>query len=225
MLPKFPLCRQCTHPLAAVLLNSSRLHPSLQSGLCHNRVVSLKRFCITTLGVACKDTKCPSQASRWDQLWGLIYALEPPVWSSWGLSLEKTTSLLSSSCCFPCSPDYSWEPSLNKPHASEPSSQALLPGKPTKSLIHIFLSFHKLNLEFSFLNIRVPSQVCKCVSVFCPGQKYLDVLFLSHIGWLYCHSTPTLSPKGIFHLGLSRLKGPSQREKKDSPIYLAIRLC
>lgn len=160
MLPRCPLLGKCTHPTAGegLLLRSFRLHISLETAFCYKGVVLLGRFFIITLGVVCvcKDPKSPAPCLKV----GSTLKFKFMIWSSLcdqaKVHLQRRQYLLSSSLYLICFSDV-WEPALNKSHTVEFPSQALLPGKRTRSIIQISLFFViKLIFNSTFWTVLPP---------------------------------------------------------------------
>lgn len=100
-------------------------------------------------------------------------------------------------------PLFSWEPSVNHMHLS-----LCFQGNQPKAS-HIFLSFHKLNLEIYLQSLQLIVRPCAFVL---PRTKISDTLFMSHVGWLYHHSEPTFCPKASW--ACHDWRSPVSRKRK-----------
>lgn len=184
MLPRFPLCRQCTHLLAAVLsANRSRLHTPLESGLSqHSGITREALYHCPQNGLQRCKMLSPLPLGGTNSEVELL--IQSPLCNQAEVHLHGRPCPRSALPPAPC-PPFSWEPSVNHMHLS-----LCFQGNQPKSS-QIFLSFHKLNWN-SICSLQ--SSVRPCAFVL-PRTKIPDTLFLSHVGWLYHHSEPTFCPK------------------------------
>lgn len=121
----------------------------------------------------------------------------------------------------------SWEPSLNKSHALESSTQPQNPLSASREANLnpqiMFLSSHlTFNSTFWLLDSSlgcVYRYVCFSWAVVL-RTKIPDIVFLSHVGWLYLYSAPTLSPTGHLLLGLVTDWKSSISRKRKIPQFI-----